>query len=145
MKTRTARRHRRSGFSLAELMVVIVIIGLLAVMVVPNVMQKLFRGQMARAKADITTIAGAIDEFTIANAGKYPETLEVLVQEDETGHAYLRQERVPLDPWKNEYQYEPPSPGQKKYRLYSLGSDGEVGGEGDARDITLQDILNNEI
>ena len=139
------KRSRQAGFSLAEIMVVIVIIGLLATVVVPNVMQKFFVGQSGKAKADITTIAGVIDQFAIENNGQYPDSLERLVQADENGFKYLEYDSVPLDPWKNEYQYEPPGPGNGEVVLYSFGADGQNGGEGKDRDITLKMIKNGEI
>lgn len=145
MKTQQHQPTKRAGFSLAELMVVIVIIGLLATLVVPNVLQRLSTSQTGIAKTDIVSISRAIDEFAVQNGGRFPESLESLVERDEKGYSYLKGERVPLDPWKNEYQYEPPSGGAQDYRLYSFGKDGEPGGEGDDADITLQAIQNKEI
>ncbi|MGB0332305.1 MAG: prepilin-type N-terminal cleavage/methylation domain-containing protein, partial [Planctomycetota bacterium] len=82
------RRHlasRSAGFSLAELMVVIVIIGLLATVVVPNVVSKLGTASVTKAKADITNISKAVEEFQTNNAGRLPDSLEVLVEKDEFG------------------------------------------------------------
>ncbi len=138
------RRNLRQGFSLAEMMVVIVIIGLLATLVVPNVVAKLFTGQVGKAKADITTISSALEEFTILNQGTYPETLEALVTPDENGNTILNSDRVPVDPWGNEYQYEPPSGGQT-FRVFTLGQDGAPGGEGKDRDFDQIDIRNGNI
>ena len=126
---------RRGGFSLAELMVVIVILGLLATIVVPNVLERLGEASVGAAKTDITSISQALDLYAINNGGRYPETLEELILEDEHGKRYLKNyESVPLDPWKNEYQYDPPQ-GDQDYRVYSFGSDRQPGGEGDAADI----------
>lgn len=127
-----SRRARRAGFSLAELMVVIVIIGLLATLVVPNVVRALFKGQTGRMKADISQISLAIDTYYIENS-RYPQSLEELVAPDQQGQSYLKQDTVPLDPWKNPYQYDPPV-GQQKYRIYSFGRDGQPGGEGEDAD-----------
>jgi general secretion pathway protein G len=128
-------RRREQGFSLAEMMVVIVIIGLLATLVVPNVMQRLSRAFGGKAKADIVSITNALDEYALNNSGKYPDSLEALVTPDENGHAYLRAKAIPLDPWKAEYMYDPPSPGETEPRVYSYGKDGAPGGEGDDADI----------
>lgn len=146
MKT-LARRTRatRGGFSLAELMVVIVIIGLLATLVVPNVLDKLKSANKGVAVVDIRTIAGALDAYALENGGRYPDSLEALVTPDDTGRTYLNMEIVPLDPWGNEYQYEPPGPGSAKPRIYSFGEDGEIGGEGDAAEITYEMIRNKEV
>lgn len=135
MNTRPLPVRRRAGFTLAEMMVVIVIIGLLATLVVPNVMQRFSQGQKGKAKADITAIVNAITEFAIQNGGKYPESLEVLVTPDVNGYTFLNQKKVPKDPWGNEYQYEMPQSGQPDPRVVSYGKDGQPGGEGDDTDI----------
>lgn len=125
----------RAGFSLAELMVVIVILGLLAVVVVPNAVRYLFKANAAVVKTDISTICSAIDTYMIENGGKAPESLDILVQPDENGIAYLKDySSTPQDPWKNPYEYEPPS-GNRPYRVFSYGADGQPGGEGDDADI----------
>ena len=127
--------RRQAGFSLAELMVVIVILGLLATLVVPNVMKQLFAANGAVAKQDISTIAQAVTNYAIENAGKYPERLEDLITPDENGHSYLAgRSSVPKDPWKNEYVYEPPQSGQS-FKVISYGRDGQPGGEGEDGDI----------
>ena len=139
------QRRARAGFTLAELMVVIVIIGLLATLVVPNVVSKLARANVTKAKADIVNIAKAVDDYIINNNGRLPDSIEVLVQEDEHGNSYLNQETVPKDPWGNEYIYEPPASGSRKFRVISFGKDGTPGGEGDDADIDNIKIQNGEI
>ena len=143
MKVQSTER-KRAGFSLAELMVVIVIIGLLATMVVPNVIARLKKSQTGVAKADIVTVDQAITNFVIENSGKYPDSLEQLIEKDASGSSYLDRTTLPQDPWGNEYIYEPPF-GSQGYRLYTLGSDGAVGGEGDAQDMDIQQIKNKEV
>jgi general secretion pathway protein G len=131
------RRSRRAsrGFSLAELMVVVVILGLLATLVVPNVMKQLFKANRTVAMSDITAIHNALTNYAVENAGKYPDSLEMLVTPDENGNSYLQgRTSVPKDPWKNEYGYEPPS-GGRPLRIFSYGKDGQPGGEGDDADI----------
>ncbi len=138
MNTRVTTSPRtRRGFTLAELMVVIVIIGLLATLVVPNVFRKLFQSYQTKAKADIAAIAGAVESYAMDNNGRLPESLELLVTPDENGYTYLKGEAVPVDPWGNEYVYEPGS-GQK-FNVMSYGKDGSPGGEADESDITLAD------
>lgn len=139
---KTQRQDPRAGFTLAELMVVIVIIGLLATLVVPNVVSKLGKANKTKAKADIVQIAKAVEDYVIDNNGRFPDGLEVLVQENEEGDSYLKQTQVPKDPWGNEYLYEPPPSGSRKYRVLSYGADGVPGGAGDDGDIdniTIQD------
>jgi general secretion pathway protein G len=146
MQTRFHRRPRsRAAFTLAEMMVVIVILGLLAVLVVPNVIQRLSVAMGGRVKADIMAIESALDEYAINNSMKYPDSLEVLVTPDVNGHTYLKMTVLPKDPWKNEYQYEPPAPGQPRPRIYSLGKDMQPGGEGDDADIDNIMIRNGEV
>ena len=127
-------RSAKAGFTLAEMMVVIVIIGLLATLIVPNVIDKFFTAQTTKAVAEIRILMDAIDSYTINNNGRAPTSLDQLVEADEKGHTYLRQSSVPKDPWGNEYVYEPPRGGQK-LRILSYGKDGTPGGEGDDADI----------
>jgi len=142
---RRSARALRAGFSLAELMVVIVIIGLLATLVVPNVLQRLFQANIATAKKNIITLEGACTEYAVANQGRWPESLNVLVEKDDMGFSYIDQDKLPLDPWKNDFLYEPPNTGQSKGTITCLGSDGAVGGDGDARDFNNHMIHNDEI
>ena len=136
MKIRRTQSSARAGFSLAELMVVIVIIALLATFVVQNALPYLFKAGKTRATADITSLCTAIDTFAIDNGGKYPDSLEILVSPDEFGNTYLKdQTSVPLDPWKNPYVYEPAVGGTGSYRVISYGKDGQPGGEGEDADI----------
>jgi general secretion pathway protein G len=142
---RRAERARRAGFSLAELMVVIVIIGLLATLVVPNVLEKLGFANKKVAAADIMTIEGACKEYAIKNQGKYPDSLNELVQKDDQGYSYLEGDNVPTDPWGTEYLYEPPGGGQPNPTITCLGKDGVTGGEGDNADFNNHMIRNKEI
>ena len=142
---RTKQNPSRGGFTLAELMVVIVIIGLLATLVVPNVVRKLFVANVAKAKSDIMAIDQAVTGYAIENGGRYPESLDVLVTPDENGHTFLDTETVPKDPWGNEYIFEPAIGGAMKFRVISYGKDGVPGGDGDAADIDNIRIKNHEI
>ena len=135
LSKRHDRANRRMGFTLAELMVVIVIIGLLVGLVGPNVMGYLTQGKVTTAKADLRSLDEAVTSFAMRNDGKYPDSLEALVTPDENGYTYLDRKSVPLDPWKNEYMYDPPSPGNPDPRVYTYGKDGAPGGEGDDADI----------
>ena len=128
-------RKHNTGFTLLELLVVIVIIGLLATLVVPNVLQRFAFATRKKAEADLVAIKSALTEYAVANGGKYPDSLEVLVTPDVNGQTYLKQTKIPRDPWKNEYLYDPPGPGQPRPRVYTYGKDGQAGGEGDDEDI----------
>lgn len=144
MKNPQSHARRRAGFTLAEMMVVIVILGLLATLVVRNVMKNLSSAMGGKAQSDIVAIESALEEYAINNSGRYPDSLEPLVTPDVNGHTYLKGTVLPKDPWKNEYQYEPPGPGQPLPRIYTLGKDMQPGGEGDDRDIDNIMIRNGE-
>jgi len=116
-------------------MVVIVILGLLATIVVPNVIGYLFKANTAVVKSDITTIENAVDSYAIENGGIYPESLEVLITPDENGKTYIKgYSSVPKDPWKNEYVFVP-GDASGDYMIVSYGKDGMPGGEGEDADI----------
>ncbi len=131
-------RNTKQGFTLAELMVVIVIIGLLATLVTSDVVGFLSGGKKTKAKADITAIDQALKSYFLVN-GQYPDSLERLVEKDANGYRILDKAVVPKDPWQNEYAYQPPV-GQEDLNVVSYGRDGQPGGEGDDADITLIDM-----
>lgn len=134
-----------AGFSLAELMVVIVIIGLLATVVVPNVMSKLGKANLTKAKNDLRAIAEAVDSYRMDNGMRFPDSLEDLVTEDDRGTKYLKQDNVPKDPWGNEYIFEPPSGGSNDFLIWTFGLDGSQGGEGDNMDVNHRMVINGEV
>jgi general secretion pathway protein G len=126
-----ARRAREDGFTLVELMVVLVIIGLLATIVIINVLPAADRAAVAKAHADIATLEQGIEMYKLDNQ-RYPTTqegLQVLV----AGH-YIP--RLPQDPWHHPYLYASPGPGGKPFLVSTLGADGHEGGSGNDADIT---------
>jgi general secretion pathway protein G len=127
------KRHSR-GFTMIELMVVVAIIGMLAVIVAPAVMNNLGRGQRTTAIAQMANLATALDTYRL-DLSAYPEALDGLVEND-TGRGswagpYIKE--VPLDPWGNAYVYTPEG---TTFTLLSYGADGAPGGEGDDADLT---------
>ncbi|GAB3468976.1 type II secretion system major pseudopilin GspG [Azotobacter salinestris] len=138
----TIRTRRQRGFTLLEIMVVLVILGLLVALVAPNVLQNQDKAMVEKARADVALLEQALDMYKLDNF-QYPTTdqgLEALVTKPENGpqpkrynsNGYIK--RLPSDPWGNPYQYL--QPGTKKaFDVYSLGADGETGGEGLAADI----------
>jgi len=135
-------RHRQGGFTLLEIMVVLVILGLLVAMVAPNVLQNQDKAMVEKARADVALLEQALDMYKLENF-RYPTTdqgLEALVSKPETGPLPKRYrdggyiKRLPQDPWGNPYQYLQPG-ANKAFDLFSLGADGEMGGEGLAADI----------
>ena len=128
-----------NGFTLIEIMVVLVIIAIMASFVVPSVINRPDQARSTKLKNDVLTIESALDLFKLDN-GKYPSSengLRELVQDKD--NMYLK--RLPLDPWGNQYQYLNPG----KYEtidIYSFGADGLVGGSGKDRDIGNWNIEN---
>ena len=133
---RTYTPTTAAGFTLIEILVVMAIIGMLAVMVAPNIFNQQAGAQRDAALSQISALEAALDTYRL-DVGQYPDSLEGLVEND-SGRAawngpYLRRE-VPLDPWGNEYVYDSDGRG---FTLVSYGPDGERGGEGDDADIGL--------
>ncbi len=135
------KKAAKAGFSLAELMVVILIIGLLTTLVVPRVIDSLGEAKWGKVRADLGSIAGALNQYAMNNGGECPNSLELLVQNDDNGKRYLNVTIVPKDPWSNEYVYNPPE-GINEFEVICYGKDGVPGGEGDDRDLTHQDVAN---
>ena len=132
----------QSGFTLIEIMVVVVILGILAAIVVPRFLDKPDEARVTRAAADIEAIEQALAMFKLDN-GFYPSTeqgLEALVNKPETGRVpkkypergYLK--NVPVDPWETPYVYLSPG-AHDDIDLISYGADGEPGGDGNNADI----------
>ena len=123
---------KEGGFTLVELMVVIVILGLLTTLVVINVMPSQDLAMRKKAEADIATIGQALEMYRVSNM-TYPTSaqgLAVLAGQSGT----IR--RLPDDPWGRPYQYANPGP-NGGVDVYSLGADGQPGGEGENADIRL--------
>jgi general secretion pathway protein G len=137
------KRHLRTaqrGFTLIELMVVLVIIGVLAALVVPNVLERADDARVTAAKTDINNLMQALKLYKLDNQ-RYPtgeQGLQALVVKPTTGPApanwkpYL--EKLPNDPWGKTYQFA--NPGVKgEIDVFSLGADGQPGGEGKDADL----------
>ena len=125
----------KKGFTLIELMLVVIILGILVAMVVPRLVG---RGEQARrqaGEADIkSNLALALDLYELDN-GSYPEKLEDLIKDPGESKArnwngpYLK--KKPIDPWGREYNYKSPGQHSKDYDLFSYGADGVEGGGDD--------------
>jgi general secretion pathway protein G len=132
-------RPGERGFTLIEIMIVVIIIGLLAALVAPKLFGKLTMAKQKSAKAQIELFGAALDAFRL-DTGRYPATEEGLkaLREKPSGAEnwdgpYLPKE-IPLDPWGKPYVYK--SPGEHgEYDLISFGLDGVEGGEGENQDI----------
>jgi general secretion pathway protein G len=134
------RRSYSSGFTLLELLVVMVIIGLLAAYVGPQYFAQLGKSEVKATQAQISALQKALDTYRI-DVGHYPTTEQGLValvtkpqNEPKWSGPYL-QKAVPPDPWGHPYNYK--APGEHgDYDLFSFGKDGQPGGTGEAADIT---------
>jgi general secretion pathway protein G len=135
--------RRRTGFTLLEMTLVLLLIGLLATLVVPRVLGRTAEARRVRAAADLQIIAQALEGYRI-DAGVYPTTgqgLDALVQPPALPprpprwrpDGYLP--RLPRDPWDRSYQYA--CGDGRHFTLRSLGADGEPGGDGEAADVDL--------
>jgi general secretion pathway protein G len=139
------RKVRSRGFTLIEIMVVIVILGILAGLVLPRFMGRTEEAKKIKAKMQIENLEAALKLYKLDN-GMYPTTeqgLEALVQKPTTGavpgnwreDGYLEKGKVPQDPWNRPYVYVSPGIKNKDFDLKSLGGDGEEGGEGENADV----------
>jgi general secretion pathway protein G len=135
-----ARGLRQAGFTLIELMVVLVIIGVLAALIVPNVLDRADDARVTAARTDVGNLMQALKLYKLDNQ-RYPtgeQGLEALVNKPTAGPIpnnwknYLQ--KLPNDPWGRPYQYA--NPGVKsEIDVFSLGADGQAGGEGKDADI----------
>jgi general secretion pathway protein G len=134
------RVPRQRGFTLLELLVVMVIIGLLAAYVGPKYFSQIGKSEVKITKAQIDALEKALDAYRL-DVGRYPSTEQGLAaleakpaNEAKWAGPYLKK-AVPMDPWGKPYQYR--SPGEKgEFDLFSFGKDGQLGGEGENSDIT---------
>ena len=121
-------RKKQAGFTLIEIMVVVVILGVLAALVVPSIMERPEHARQVRAKQDVRTLVNAINLYRLDHFD-YPSGLSELVSGN-----YL--DKVPTDPWNNDYQYRNPgSNNSGKFDIYSYGKDGRDGGNEFDKDI----------
>jgi general secretion pathway protein G len=144
---------RSKGFTLIELMIVIVIIGILATLLIPKIMERPEEARRIKAKADIKTIESALKLYKI-DSGAYPTTeqgIEALIKKPTATPVprkwreggYLEGNSVPKDPWGNPYLYTgypTPGPDGRDYEIISYGHDGQPGGTGKDADISSLDL-----
>lgn len=138
----------QSGFTLIEVMVVVVIISVLIGLVAPNILGRVDEARVTAARTDIGTLEQALELYKLDNH-RYPTTdqgLEALVSKPSgspeprnwNAQGYLKKGKLPQDPWGNDYLYIASGNGSS-YELYSLGADGREGGEGYDQDISSED------
>lgn len=141
MNRRESAQRTMAGFTLLELLVVLVILGLLASLVGPQVLRHVGSSKTQTAALQIQELGAALDLYRL-EVGRYPTTqqgLEALVKQPSGATnwngPYLSKNVVRQDPWGNDYKYEAPG-SHGEYDLYSLGADGQEGGEGENQDVS---------
>ncbi|MFO7973016.1 MAG: type II secretion system major pseudopilin GspG [Candidatus Hydrogenedentota bacterium] len=135
-RKRREKRNRHSGFTLVELMVVIVILGLLAALVAPRFLSVADEAHVSTAKAQISHFKTALTQYKL-EMKKFPSTsegLEALIN-NEKDKNYLDADSIPKDPWGNSYVYTSPGAEGHEYEIVSYGADGQKGGTGYNADI----------
>jgi general secretion pathway protein G len=136
MKTRNMRDSRRSaGFTLIEIMVVITLIGLIATIVVPGVMDRLEEGKVTTTKAKMTNLKAVLDQYRLHHS-RYPDSLNDLMEPNNKnfGEPYVDDPDLMQDSWEVDFIYTKIS--SRKFEIVSLGADGLEGGEFFDRDIS---------
>jgi len=135
----------KKGFTLIEIMVVVIILGLLAGLVLPKILGREEEARVSSAKLQIKSLENALDGYKLDN-GFYPTTdqgLDALIKKPETGRipnkwrdgGYLKPARIPKDPWGQDYHFYSPGNENREYEIISYGPDGEPGGDGKSADI----------
>jgi len=136
-----SRAGLASGFTLLELLVVMVIIGLLAGLVAPRYFAQVGKSQVKVARAQIDAFDKALDQFRL-DVGRYPTTeegLQALVAQpsgEQNWHGPYLKKAVPGDPWGRAYTYQQPGTHGGDFELQSYGKDGRPGGTGEDADVT---------
>lgn len=141
MRARVLKLLRDSrGFTLIEMIVVVIILGLLAGLVAPRLFGRVGQSKQVAARAQIELLGAALDQYSL-DTGSYPPStvgLDALVRNPNvTGWngPYLKKNAVPADPWGNPYNYKCCPGDHGEYDLWSEGADGKPGGEGESADI----------
>jgi len=132
-------RRRKRRFSLIELMIVLIIMGLLTALVAPAVMGKLGKAKVQTAKTQIKLLSNAVDDYYL-DMDEYPSSLEGLIRSsggDKWDGPYLKPPKIPKDPWGNDYHYQVPGSEGMEFEIVCYGADGSPGGAKKNADINI--------
>jgi general secretion pathway protein G len=145
---KTTKNHRMQGFTLIEIIVVVVIIGLLAAVIAPNIFGQVGEARIKKSLSDLRALESALNLYRLDNFN-YPTTdqgIQALVTKPSGSPeaknyrkgGYLK--RLPLDPWGSEYQYSNPGASGAEFDLFTFGADGKIGGAEDKKDLSIEDL-----
>jgi general secretion pathway protein G len=143
MKRQHHNRLKR-GFTLIEMLVVILILSILAALIIPKLVGRTDDAKIAAAKSDIATLSSSVEQFRLDN-GRYPssdEGVQVLRVRPSNAPSWkgpYLQKDIPNDPWGNQYVYQSPGPNGEDFLITCYGADGAPGGDGNNADITSND------
>ena len=139
------RAHRalaaRRGFTLIEMLVVILILAILAALIIPRLVGRTSDAKIAKAKSDIATLSSLLQQYRL-DSDRYPTTeeglnaLRVRPSSARVWKGPYTTKDIPLDPWGNPYVYQSPGPDGQDFLVTCYGADGAPGGESDAADLT---------
>ena len=142
------KNHNMKGFTLIEIIVVVVIIGLLAAVIAPNIFGQVEKARHNRALSDLRALESSLNLYRLDNFN-YPTTeqgIQALVSKP-SGSPEAKNwkkggyiPRMPLDPWGYEYQYANPGTSGNNFDLFTFGADGKVGGEENNKDLSTADL-----
>ncbi|QMU60761.1 MAG: type II secretion system protein GspG [Gammaproteobacteria bacterium] len=142
------KNHNMKGFTLIEIIVVVVIIGLLAAVIAPNIFGQVEKARLNRALSDLRALESSLNLYRLDNFN-YPTTdqgIQALITKP-TGSPEAKNwkkggyiPRMPLDPWGSEYQYANPGTSGSDFDLFTYGADGKVGGEENNKDLSTADL-----
>lgn len=145
------RIQKQGGFSLIEIMVVIVIMGLLLSIVGPRVFDQVGTAREKTVRAHFGNLKTALDSYRLDNY-RYPTTeqgLEALIYQPDAEPVPKKwrqyMDKLPRDPWENDYLYESPGDEGRPFNIYTLGADGVRGGEGEDADLSYWDDAGGQV
>lgn len=146
MQNQERRVFSERGFTLVEIMIVVVILGLLVGLVGPRVIDRFKKAERHTAKAQIEMLATSVDTFRL-DMRRYPKELEELITSPSDSKnwegPYLKK-ALPTDPWDNPYIYKCPGDENRDYDILSYGADGQPGGDKENADINSWESLDKE-